>query len=378
MSKSVASIMLWMGLMVAGHALPRFPAIVIRAHPIVWESVRTNGIVETNETITCAITLQNLGELYAANVSAELMAADGIAPITGAQIYGTMLISNAPVTRDFTFTVAGPAGRVALATLIIRSDGVEIGRDVFDVPVGDTVFTFTSLNPILIPVDQTNGVGISSEYPSSIGVSNLVGTITAVRVTLHNYTHNFPEDVNAVLVGPGGTNVMLMSDCGGFYAASNVNLTFDSRITNMLTTQGTISSGTYSCTDYNFPNTMEPPSPVPGDGGQLGVFRRANPNAVWKLFLYDGRLEDAGFLRGGWSLTLFVQRPPELAIRNNGDGRVVLTLHNSGNRSFLIDYSTNFQDWLTLGQFPATTGSVSVLDFIGPERRFYRARRTSP
>src|SRR5687767_15130706 len=237
MARFIASLLLLMGLVSGVYALPRFPVIVIRDRPIVTESLHANGIVETNETITCAITLQNVGDLYATNISAELIAGDGITPVSGEQVYGTMLISNTPVTRDFSFTVAGPASRVALATLVIKSGGVEIGRNTFDVPVGDSVFTFSSLNPMLLPVDQVFGRGPATEYPSIIGVSNLVGTITALRVTLHNYTHNFPEDVNAVLVGPGGTNLMLMSDCGGFYSVSNVHLTLDSRITNALPTQ---------------------------------------------------------------------------------------------------------------------------------------------
>lgn len=354
------------------------PAVVIRAHPIIWESVRTNGIVETNETITCAISLQNLGDLYAANVSAEFLSLNGITPVSPGQDYGTMLISNEPVTREFTFTVAGPAPRVAQAVLSIRSDGVEIGQNVFDVPVGETVASFSNLDPLLVPANRTNGIGPASAYPSTIPVSGLRGTLTGLRVTLHNYSHNFPEDVNAVLVGPMGTNVMLMSDCGGFTGTTNVNLTFDSRLTNSLPTQGGLNSGTYSCTDYNHPNTMEAPSPTPGPGTFLGMFRRLDPNGEWKLFLDDRRLEDSGFLRGGWSLTFFLQPPPELAIRNNGDGRVRITLDNSGNRSFLIDHSSNAQDWQLLGQVPASTNSVSIFDPIGTGNRFYRARRNSP
>ena len=64
----------------------------------------------------------------------------------------------------------------------------------------DTV-TATNSNPIAIPGSGTSGT--ASPYPSTIGFGGFAGTITAVRITLHNFSHTFPDDCDILLVGPG-------------------------------------------------------------------------------------------------------------------------------------------------------------------------------
>ena len=364
---------------VASRAAVGSPIVVLRSVAITAESIPANGIVESNETITCAIELQNAGPRHGTNITATLLGGNGITPITPVQNYGDLPTNGAPVTREFTFTVTTPVGRAAQAQLVVKSDTNEIGRDVFDVPVGDNVTTYTHWQTINIPGDLNASIGPAGEYPSTISVSNLNGTITGVRVTLHNYAHEFPEDVNALLISPLGTNVMLMSDCGGGSLITNVNLTFDSGVTNPLVTLGEIYSATYSATDYNAPNVMEAPAPTtPPYNTSLSQFKRTNPNGDWKLFLYDARPFDVGVLRGGWSLTLTIVKPPRLFVRDNGDGRARLTLSGSGLRAFLIDYSTNLVDWQVFGQTPASADTATFFDAYAGPRRFYRARRTTP
>src|ERR1051325_11182062 len=95
-----------MSLAAMTRAAVQYPVVVIRSHPITWESIRTNNIVESNETITCAIALQNVGEANAANVSASLLSSNGIASLTPEQSYGTLSTNDPAVSRDFTFTVS--------------------------------------------------------------------------------------------------------------------------------------------------------------------------------------------------------------------------------------------------------------------------------
>ena len=57
--------------------------------------------------------------------------------------------------------------------------------------------------------------GAAVPYPSNISVSGIGGQVGDVRVTLINVSHTFEEDVNVLLVGPGGQKVMLVSDVGG-------------------------------------------------------------------------------------------------------------------------------------------------------------------
>jgi hypothetical protein len=124
---------------------------------------------------------------------------------------------------------------------------------------------------------------------------------------------------------------------------------------------------------------MEPPAPTaPAHGTFMGQFKRLNPNGDWNLYLFDYLYEDIGVLRGGWSLALTILKPPTLSIQDNGDGRVRITLSGTGNRSFLIDYSTNLVNWQTIGQLPATDTAAFFDTLAGQPQRFYRARRTNP
>ena len=218
--------------------------VVVRSLTITAEDGQASGVIESNETITCAIALQNAGQRTGTNITAFLLATNGITPLTPAQNYGDLPTNGAPVSRDFTFMVTAAAGRAVQARLIIQSDGVEIGRNVFDVPVGDNVTTYMRWQTIAVPGDPNASIGPAAEYPSTISVSNLNGSVAGVR--------------------------------------------------------------------------------------------------------------------------------------NNGDGRVALTLSGSGQRAFLIDYSTNLVAWQGFGQPPATADTTTFYDSSTGPRRYYRARRTTP
>src|SRR5215831_6171595 len=94
--------------------------------------------------------------------------------------------------------------------------------------------TFSNTNAIIIN-DSSNPPPptAATPYPSSIVVSGLTGmTITKVTVTINNLTHAFVSDVDIALVSPQGTNIMLMSNVGGYNGqlnagATNVTLVFD-------------------------------------------------------------------------------------------------------------------------------------------------------
>ena len=45
-------------------------------------------------------------------------------------------------------------------------------------------------------------------------MSGLSGTITRVTATLTDLSHGYPDDVDVMLVSPGGQSVLLLSDAG--------------------------------------------------------------------------------------------------------------------------------------------------------------------
>lgn len=352
---------------------PTAPAIVISGRALVAESIASDGMIVSNETLTYSMTLSNAGTRPAQNVSVTIVETNGIVPIAATHYIGTFT-TNQEITLEFTFRVDSPPGRVIQVQMPVLSDSAEISRNVFDVAVGTNTVTATRFRNLYIPSE-----GPANEYPSTITFSNLVGSITGVRVTLHNFAHVFPEDVNVVLVSPSGTVLLLMSDVGGYYMAYNANITFATGRTNLLTTLGYFDSGTYAATDYNLPNYMPEPGPtnIP-TGLTLNAFNKEKPNGDWKLYIADVRLFDEGNLLGGWSLSLTLQPPPTLLISNRLDGRVQVTVQNTGKRSFLIDSTSTMTNWTVLGQTPANVDHAVFYDSIPTNGvRFYRARRVS-
>ncbi len=75
--------------------------------------------------------------------------------------------------------------------------------------------TFSNSTSIAVPSPGFNQ-GPAAPYPSAITVSDLGTQLTSISVTLSNFSYFYPADVDVLLVGPQGQNVMLMSDVGRF------------------------------------------------------------------------------------------------------------------------------------------------------------------
>jgi hypothetical protein len=73
---------------------------------IAGESCATNGGADPGETISLSLSLRNTGQLAANNVVATLQATGGVTAPGPAQNYGLLPVGGAPITRNFTFTVA--------------------------------------------------------------------------------------------------------------------------------------------------------------------------------------------------------------------------------------------------------------------------------
>ena len=125
------------------------------------------------------------------------------------------------------------------------------------------------------------------------------GRIVDLQVILHGLTHTFPDDLDFLLVGPGGATLEFWSDAGGNIDISNGNFTICGfRCICCCRTQAAIASGTYRPADYGFAehssNWGLPPSiivnhPAPNGTATLdSVFGGACLRAGnWRLFVRD-------------------------------------------------------------------------------------------
>ena len=201
---------------------------------------------------------------------------------------------NKDILNDLSF---GLAGYSTPATVGASAQGKAAAGSVKS---PETAFTFSNLAAITIPV-----IGNGSPYPSNIIVSGVTNPVARVMVTLNNITHTFPDDIDILLVGPGGDKTILMSDVGGNTSINNVTLTFDDTASSSLPDAGPIVSGPFRPTDINDGvDTFSAPAPVGPYVATLSAFAGTLANGTWRLYVVDDAAGDSGSIAGGWSLTI--------------------------------------------------------------------------
>lgn len=168
----------------------------------------------------------------------------------------------------------------------------------------------TFSNPASISIPNS---GAASPYPSAITVSGLPTSTTKVTLTLNNYSHTFPDDVDMMLVAPSGTRFVFNSDVCGNAPIANLNLTFDDAAATLIPDAGTCTSTTYRPSNVGTADPFPAPASTSvaaenaapaGTATLASRFNGSNPNGTWSLFVVDDTTGDAGTIAGGWSLTI--------------------------------------------------------------------------
>jgi subtilisin-like proprotein convertase family protein len=125
-----------------------------------------------------------------------------------------------------------------------------------------------------------------------------VGKVT-VRLRL---THDAPQDIDALLVGPRGQAVMLMSDVGSDPLSSATSLTFDDDAAGAL--PDPIVAGTFKPTNADGGDRDAFPGPAPAAAGDaLSAFAGTDPNGAWSLYVVDDEPGDTG-ASSSWTLSI--------------------------------------------------------------------------
>ena len=159
---------------------------------------------------------------------------------------------------------------------------------------------------------------------STIFVHGFTGDVTNIQVTL-DITHAFDDDLDVVLISPGGVEVELFSDVGGSLN-DFTNTKFADQIvdpvTGVVTVPPLISTGIAPFLTGAPP--LLPPAYRPE--GALSRFNSENPNGLWTLRVTDDRALDQGTLNN-WSMTISTSENFTTSA-NNGDFN--LRLPNAG------------------------------------------------
>jgi subtilisin-like proprotein convertase family protein len=197
-----------------------------------------------------------------------------------------------------------------------------------------------------------------------------------MTVTLRSLTHSFPADLDILLVGPTGTNVLLMSDAGGENDLAGVTLTFDDQAANMLPDSDPIFPGTFRPSNYGIGDVFAPPAPAEPFGTNLAVFNGSSPNGQWQLFVYDDTAGDSGSISNGWSLRIVVFVPAFLPPFELS-GQIQLRFATQAGQRYTVQYKDSLNDpaWRDLQTVMGDGTVLTVPDpIINGANRFYRLR----
>jgi len=344
------------------------PTVTIVAAGATVTSGSMNGSVGTNGTYGVQLSLQNIGNVRTTtNLVATLQTNTGLTPVSGSNTYNYQVLEPeaAPTAGQYSFTASSTNGGAILAVLQLQDGASNRGTVTFSfvMPVVQTVWNtdFISIpSQIYIPYPDS---GPANPYPSEIVVSNVVGDVSAVTVTVSNLVHSYPHDIGMLLVGPTGANCVLMS------AAANestiiapITVTFDQNAPLVLPPQGQIVSGSYQPADYyaqqhstteTFSNS---PVPVGPYNTNLSVFGSISANGTWSLYIEDDAEGDAGAISNGWGLAFTIVTPV------NPVANLAAGIAASANQVILGNNITNI--WTVANNGPDAATNVFVTNIL--------------
>jgi len=201
-----------------------------------------------------------------------------------------------------------------------------------------------------------------------------------IRVQFNNFWHQFPDNFDALLVGPNGAKYILQADAGGAIAIpQNASITYtltDPPAQFVLPDSGPLTAGIFLTTSWEPGQSSfaapAPPAPYVEPGTNparpinltlRGNFGFTNANGAWNLYIRDdgganANLAVTGCLDMGWDL-IFVPRTAASAMIS---GRVT-TANGQGIRNAKVVITGS-----SLSEpIVATTGSMGYYVFDGLE-----------
>jgi len=257
--------------------------------------------VATSPTLTWSAVAGALGYLVEVDDDADFSSPEFTATVTGLSTTASGL--DASTLYHWRVTAENPCGGTA-----------------------STSFTFTT--GLCGGGITINDATTATPYPASLNLSGLVGEVSTLKLQILDLTHTFPDDIDILLVGPGGQKMVVMSDVGGGGDVSAIDLVLDDAAASILPDASQLVTGTFRPSNVGGGDPFAAPAPAgphsnpaPAGSATFGsVFAGADPNGTWQLFVVDAFNQDAGSI-GSWCLdpTLVVDDMPFLDGFETGD-----------------------------------------------------------
>ena len=334
----------------------------------------STGVIYSNDTVTILLGLRDIAGGNTVNLIATLQATNGITNVPGPVSYGVLVQNGPTVSRPFTFTAIGTNGQNIIATLALNDGATDLGSVSFGFTIGGSTVSYANPATIYLPENSiaptlaTNSIPPGFGYPSLIHVSGNPGLITKASVTLSNFGHSFPSDVDVVLEAPTGSNSILMSHAGGSFTVTNLTLTFDPTASASLPLSSQLTSGTYLPTTNTLEMPKLPPVPITESvpvsppqapypyAANLSTFTGSSPNGFWSLWAICDKTLDGGIISNGWVLNLSTGVPVE------NDSDLQVTLNSLPAQPTVGNVLTYFVTLTNYG--PAAANNVVVTDYL--------------
>jgi subtilisin-like proprotein convertase family protein len=300
-----------------------------------------DGFAEPGEPILVSVPItNNSGGAAITNVNGSVTGG-------GTANFGS-IANGATVTRQIAYTVPTGAlcGSEHTITITGTSDLGALNPRTFTfrlgAPVGGAPVTFESNTAVTI-----NDNAPATPYSTTVAVSGLTGN-KLVTLELTGLTHTFPNDIDALLVGPGGQKFLAVSDSGGGGDVSNLTISFRDAAAALPSDTQWVAG---SFRPHNIDTTTDVlPAPAPtapfenpapaGTATFTSAFSTNGTalNGTWTLWIRDDVGQDVGTL-AEWKLTFeandFVcnYQPPTAGAKRadfDDDGRSDFSVYRPG------------------------------------------------
>ncbi|MCX6876509.1 MAG: choice-of-anchor D domain-containing protein, partial [Verrucomicrobia bacterium] len=273
------------------------------------------GGVPLGSALTKTLTVKSSGT---GDLTGLAVTTDGshAADFTVSALGTTTLAPGASTTLCVTFAPGGGGWHPA-ALRLASNDADENPFDIALSGLGYTPDEFASAGGLTIPASGLSGE--ASPYPSTIAVSGVMGGVSALRVKLNGVSHTYPADLDLFLVSPSGRVCALMSDAGGSFPLTNLDLAFADAAASAIPAASAITAGSYRPANYE-PGEALPPGGIGLIGTNLLALVAEDVNGIWKLFACEGHPDRDGGSITSWSL-VFEQNFTD----DHGDGFATAT-----------------------------------------------------
>ncbi|MBS1794268.1 MAG: carboxypeptidase regulatory-like domain-containing protein [Acidobacteria bacterium] len=258
---------------------------------------------------------------------------------------------------------------------------------------------FNNTTPVNIPS--------SGGAASAVTVSGMSGPVSRLTVTLNGVVHLTPADLDFLLVGPHGEQLVIFSDAGGAFGLSDSVIRLSDYNPALAPANASIGNGLvdYKPTNYGSFDTFTgiagfPPEVGPGGFETLSsVFDGIDPNGVWTLFVQDDTAGGNGAnsrLARGWSLTIetpetvqvttFADRddlactPQNCSLRDavkySSNGSTIVFPASPGTITYILDSSLDVDKRLTISDFGTVGGGPRIFVSGNGQNRVFNVAST--